>query len=237
MMWSLRPVRAPQRRVARPGRLRACAAAVAGLVVLGAGVTACASGDAGGPLVLGDVQEGMSACMADSPSSGLPTWDAPVGYAEEMFWNKSARPLRVESVRLLDPHNLVLHGSVLYRMAHTSHALPTSWAWTQIGQEDPALWRARQRIPGAVMPPVGGPVEVNGNINTKVDRWEIVVDISAASPAGGWALGEVVQYQAGGQAYTLEAREGLSIGTSRRPAAHSCDGKLSAISAGFAALK
>lgn len=64
---------------------------------------------------------------------------------------------------LIDPHNLVLHGSVLYRMPRDLHALPASGPWAQEGQGvPPADWRARQRVPGAVMPPIGGPVEVNG---------------------------------------------------------------------------
>jgi hypothetical protein len=199
-------------------------------------VTACASGGSSGPLVVGIQQEGMSSC-ARSYSDGPRAWDAPTGYAEDAYWNGSSASLTIESVALIDPHNLVLHGSVLYRMPHDQHPLPISYPWVQEGQGvPPADWRARQRGPGAVMPPIGGPVEVNGHVNGKVDRWEIAVDVSAATPAGGWALGEIVRYQAGGHSYTAEARTGMGIGTSLDPA-RSCDAQMNAIQAAFAASK
>ena len=166
-------------------------------VLLLPAVTACASSGSPGPLVVGIHQEGTSAC-APSYSDGPSAWDAPVGYAEDMYWNNSSAPLTIESVSLIDPHNLVLRGSVLYRIPRDRYPLPISGPWAQLGSTvPPADWRARQRVPGAVMPPIGGPVEVNGHINGKVDRWEIVVDVSAATPAGGWALGEIVRYRPG----------------------------------------
>jgi hypothetical protein len=199
-------------------------------------VTACTSSGSSGPLVVGIQQEGMTSC-APSYSDGPNAWDAPIGYAEDTYWNDSSAPLTIESVSLIDPHNLVLRGSVLYRMPHDLHALSTSAPWVQEGRwVPPADWRARQRVPGAVMPPIGGPVEVNGHVNGKVDRWEIAVDVSAATPAGGWALGEIVRYKAGGQSYTAEARTGMGIGTSLE-AAHSCDAQMNAIQAAFAAGK
>ncbi len=200
-------------------------------------VTACGSSGGPGPLVLSEGRDSITSCIPGSRGDGLLTWDAPVGYAEDMYWNKSPRALTVESVKLIDPHNLVLHGSVLDKMAHASHALPIDWARDQIGHEDPAAWRARQPVPGAVMPPAGGPVDVNGSLSGKIDLWEIVVDVSAASPAGGWALGEMVRYQSGGQAWTLEAGTGLGLGTSLGPVQHSCDAPMKAIAAAFAAGK
>jgi hypothetical protein len=203
------------------------------MALLAVGATACSSGGPG-PLVLNQQQEGISSCMPDSPADGLLTWATPVGYAEDMYWNRSSQALTVQSVSLLDPHNLVLHGGVLYEMVHDFHALPLSWAWAQEDREVPAAeWRARQRIPGAVMPPIGGPLQHNGNISHKVNLYEIVVDISAATPAGGWALGEVVKYRAGGRSYTFDARTGLGIGRARPPASHSCDAQIKAIEAAF----
>jgi hypothetical protein len=203
-------------------------------VLLSAAATGCASSGSSGPLVVGIQQEGMSAC-APSYSDGPNAWDAPIGYAEDTYWNDSSVPLTIESVSLIDPHNLVLHGSVLYRMPHYLHALPISDSWVQEGQAvPPADWRARQRVPGAVMPPIGGPVEVNGHINSKVDRWEIAVDVSAATPAGGWALGEIVRYKVGGRSFTAETRTGMGIGTSL-DRARSCDAQMNAIQAAFAA--
>ena len=228
MIRSFLPVRSHWRRAAR----------IAIMAALCAGATACASGTGPGPLVLNEGQEGISSCMSNNPASGLLTWDTTVGYAEDMYWNKSSQPLTIEFVSLLDPHNLVLHGSVLYKMAHASHALPLSSAWAKEGEEVPlAEWRGRRLIPAAVMPPVGGPVDVNGSLSHKIDLYEIVVDISAATPAGGWALGEVVRYQAGGHAYTFEARTGLGIGTTGRLPTHSCDTQMQAIKAAFAAKK
>jgi hypothetical protein len=119
-------------------------------------------------------------------------------------------------------------------MAHAAYALPPESPWIQEAQAvPPADWRARQRVPGAVMPPAGGPVEVNGQVNSKVDRWEIVLDITAATPAGGWALGETVHYTTAGRSDTLVAENGLAIGTSRGPAQHSCDAPMTAIAAAF----
>lgn len=193
-------------------------------------VTACASG--GGPLVVGIQQDSSSSCTL---STGPQAWDVPVGFGSFMYWNQTSAPLTIDSVTLLDPHNLVLHRSVLYRMVHAAHALANASPWAQEGQYVPlADWRARQRIPGAVLPPAGGPVELNGQVNSKVDRWEIAVEVSAASPAGGWATGEVVQYEEAGQTYTVQAGSGLAIGTSRGPAQRSCDAPMNAIKAVFA---
>jgi hypothetical protein len=198
---------------------------------LSTGAAACAAGSGQDPLTLQSQQDGTTSCVA-STASGPQAWNAPVGSAEEMFTNTSAAPLTIGSVSLLDPHNLVLHGSVLYRMAHAAHALPPSWSWVREGQAvPPADWRARQRVPGAVMPPAGRPVELNGRINSKVDRWQIALDISAASPAGGWARGEVVHYTAASRSYTLVARNGMAIGTSRRPVQPSCDASMRAMAA------
>ncbi|HMH94251.1 MAG TPA: hypothetical protein VK586_24610 [Streptosporangiaceae bacterium] len=53
----------------------------------------------------------MSSC-APSYSTGPNAWDAPIGYAEDIYWNNSSASLTIEPVSLIDPHNLVLHGSV-----------------------------------------------------------------------------------------------------------------------------
>jgi hypothetical protein len=211
--------------------MRTFPARLAILAVLVTTVTACSSG--GGPLVVGIQQDGSSSCTL---STGPQAWAAPVGFGTFMYWNQTSAPLTIDSVTLLDPHHLVLHRSVLYRMVHDAHSLANSAPWAQEGRYVPlADWRARQRIPGAVLPPAGGPVELNGQVNSKVDRWEIAVEVSAASPAGGWALGEAVHYEEAGQTYTVQARSGLAIGTSRGPAQHSCDAPMSAIQAAFTA--
>ncbi|MGH3277121.1 MAG: hypothetical protein ACRDNZ_22680, partial [Streptosporangiaceae bacterium] len=225
--------------------LRTCAVRLAITVLLAAGVTACASLSSGqGPLRLNQgnngQQGGISLCMANVPASGMLTWHTPVGFALDMYWDQSAKPLTITSVSLLDPHNLVLHGSVLYKMTHAAHALPLAAAWAQESSQAAkyaslADWRARQRLPGGVIPPVGGPVDVNGSLSNKINFYEIVVDVSATSPAGGWALGEVVRYQARGQAYTFKAETGLSIGSSLISVRHTCDAATKEMAAAFAA--
>jgi hypothetical protein len=57
----------------------------------------------------------------------------------------------------------------------------------------------------------------------KPDVYEIAVDISAASPAGGWTPGVVVTYRAGGSTYTSTLRAGLAIGSGAKPLSSGCD--------------
>jgi hypothetical protein len=55
------------------------------------------------------------------------------------------------------------------------------------------------------------------------DVYEIAVDMSAASPAGGWAPGVVVTYRAGGTTYTSTLLVGLAIGAEAKPLSSTCD--------------
>jgi hypothetical protein len=55
------------------------------------------------------------------------------------------------------------------------------------------------------------------------DVYEIAVDMSAASPAGGWATGVVVTYRAGGTTYTSTLMVGLAIGSDAKPLSSGCD--------------
>ena len=85
------------------------------------------------------------------------------------------------------------------------------------------------------MSTAGGPPELNGKVNTKIDFWQIDLDVHAASPAGGWALGEVVRYQVSGVTYTLRAENGISIASS--PGDKGCDADQNAIQSAWAAGK
>lgn len=228
-------------RLAGPGqahsspRLRWLYAAVvaACLVVVDA---ACSAGSpTNGPLRPMQYDASISSCIPDSPvEPGITTWSSPVAYAENMYWNQSSAPLTVESVAMLDPHGLVLHGSVVYQMVHASHPLPISWGWNAVASHVPAReWAGRQRVPGAVIPPTQGPVYVDGRLSKKVSLWEIVLDVSAASPAGGWALGEVVRYRWRGTSYTLAVQTGIGIGTWGLPPGQQCDAQMNAIAKAF----
>ena len=118
---------------------------------------------------------------------------------------------------LLDPHNLVLHGGLVYEMAHSRHPLTPAIAWVQEGRGAPrAAWAHRQPLPGAVIP-AGRGIPAGGKISPKFNLYEIAVDVSDATPGGGWALGEVVRCRAGGRTYTFKARTGIGIGSARVP--------------------
>jgi CelD/BcsL family acetyltransferase involved in cellulose biosynthesis len=102
-------------------------------VLLSAAVTACASGASPGPLALESLQEGMTAC-APNPGADHRDWGAPIGSPEETYYDQASAPITIEAVTLLDPHNLVLHGSVLYEMVHDAHSLAIGAPWSQQGQ-------------------------------------------------------------------------------------------------------
>jgi hypothetical protein len=209
----------------------ACGLAIAGL--LAASASACGSGSPP-PLVLLQDQGKIAGCIpAPDPLAGIPRWDTEVGISLDWYLNQSAKPVTVESVSLLDPHNLVLHGAVVYEMAHSQHPLAPEAAWAREGADVPAAaWAGRQPVPGAVIAPGNGPPPVTAR-NPRDSIYAIVVDISAATPAGGWALGEVVTYLAGGHKYTIRARTGLGIGSSRAPIASACHAQVLAIEKAF----
>jgi hypothetical protein len=134
-------------------------------------------------------------------------------------------PATVESALLLDPHNLTLHGAAIYKMPHFDLALPYEWAWGQERIYDTtAQWAAiRHPIPGAIIPPENGPIPVNDFAKIKPDVYELAVDISASSPAGGWAAGVVMKYRAGSATFTSRLMVGLGIGSGTSPASSECD--------------
>jgi len=75
----------------------------------------------------------------------------------------------------------------------------------------------------------------------RFNSWEIAVDASTLEPGGGWALGEVVTYRAGGSVYTVTAETGIAIGSGHAensPIAKdgNCTAQTNAISAAFKRL-
>ena len=131
----------------------------------------------------------------------------------------------MESVSLLHPHNLIFHGADVYKVAHYKISLPFEWAWGDEGSAHSATqWAAiRQRIPGAIIPPENGPIAPADFMRLNPDVYEIAVDLSVASPAGGWAPGVVVTYRAGGTTYTSTLLVGLAIGWEAEPLSSTCD--------------
>src|SRR6266436_3614764 len=86
-------------------------------------LSACAASAAPPPpLMSHTAQRGISTCIqAPDQSSGIDSFDSPIGLSPGLFYNQSGESLTVESVSLLRPHNLVLHAVVVYEMAHYSN--------------------------------------------------------------------------------------------------------------------
>ncbi len=112
-------------------------------------------------MTLDSGQEALIACIpAPDPGTGINRWDSQIGYYGGIYYNQSSGPVTMESVSLLHPHNLILHGADVYKMAHYKISLPFEWAWGHEGTARSATqWAAiRQRIPGATIPPENGPI-------------------------------------------------------------------------------
>jgi len=171
-------------------------------------------------------QKAFIGCIpAPDPEAEIIRWDSPIGYYAGIYYNQSSEPVTMESVSLLHPHNLTLHGAAVYKMAHYKISLPFEWAWGHEGTAHSATqWAAiRQRIPGATIPPENGPIAPADFMRLNPDVYEIAVDMSAASPAGGWAPGVVVTYRAGGTTYTSTLMVGLAVGSAAKPLSSACD--------------
>ena len=177
-------------------------------------------------MMLHSAQEAVIGCIpAPDPGTGINRWDSQIGYYGGIYYNQSSGPVTVASVSLLHPHNLIFHGAAVYKVAHYKISLSYEWAWGQEGKAHSATqWAAiRQRIPGATIPPENGPIAPADFPRLNPDVYEIAVDMSAASPAGGWTPGVVVTYRAGGTTYTSTLMVGLAIGSAAKPLSSSCD--------------
>jgi hypothetical protein len=164
-----------------------------------------------GPLVPDSAPGGFISCLeSPDPGTSIVSWRTPVGFALDMYYNRSGRPLTVESVRLANVHGLIVHQALVYRMAHDRYPLPYERPWSQIGQGVPkSAWEyGHQAVPGAVIEPLDGRHAPGPGAGT---FYQIVVDLSAASPAGGSATGEIVTYRADGRAYTVRSYTGYAL--------------------------
>jgi hypothetical protein len=181
-----------------------------GLLVLA--LAACAAPRPDTPLVPDVNQRGYSYCQAPIKAAGL-AWNSRIGFALDMYFNQSRTRVIVESVRLLDPHNLASHGGLVYEMYRSAHPLVSAAAWDKMGDGAPApQWAERQAIPGAVIQPGHG-LPPGLSPSPRFNIWEVAIDVSVVRPGGGWALGEVVTYRADGSWYTVTAETGIAIGS------------------------
>jgi hypothetical protein len=151
-----------------------------------------------------------------------------------MYYNQSGAPVTVTSVSLLDPHNLTLHGAVLYEMAHYAHALTPISGWEDEEEGSlPSDWARRQPIPGAVIPAEDGPISGSQFAARRPNTYQVAVDVSVAARAPGWALGVVMNYTASGQHYTLTLWAGMGVAPTTGNMASACEQTSKAIQAGF----
>ncbi len=202
--------------------------AAAGLTLAAVLIAACSgpglrTSDTRAPALVSEaVPKGLVTCIAapNSKSTGIDKWDTPIGFAFDSYRNRARRPLTVESVSLVDPHNLVLHSALLYAMGHPRQPLIQEFAWARLGQAvRPDAWADRQAIPGAAIP-----AERSGQAtgSTARDDYQLVLDISSRTPRGGWAAGEAVRYSSGGQSYTVTTYTGYAIAPLRQAATRRC---------------
>jgi hypothetical protein len=191
---------------------RSAALALAATALLTA---ACSAGSgAVAPLSMGTAQKGAKACAEAPdryPSAGIPTWGSPIGYALNWYYNSSASPIELESVSLIDAHNLVLHGAIVYEMPHSESPLSEASGWAVLSQSaNPALWARRQSIPGAVIPRQTSTISAPGP--DAQNEYQVALDISATTPAGGYAIGDQITYRQGNAQYTIRSYTGYAIG-------------------------
>jgi hypothetical protein len=202
------------------GRLRR--AGVVTVLILTAAVLSACGGAGGGGLV-----------EATLPGSGyctppVPRWNSPMGFTSDWYANQGLGPAVIVSLRLISPHGLVLHGALVYEMRHDLHTLYIANPWPKVGFGAPAdLWAQRQPIPGAVIPP-GHSKYALIKFSTQNNIYVIAEDVTATTPRGGWALGEVVTYRSGRGTWTVEAHTGIAIGTAG-PQADSCGAPFNAM--------
>ena len=184
-------------------------------------------GDSPDPLQADVQQRGSASCTpAPNPPGNISAWNSHIAFALDMFVNVSRSPLTIESVSLIDSHNLVLHGAVVYEMANSQHPMITEQAWAPIGNS------GLPKVPGAVIP-AGFPT-TSFKPRYSLNTYEIVPDISLAKPGGGWAIGIKVTYKGKGQTYTVKAYTGYAIGGGPYSTSTDyCYAQLNAINAAF----
>jgi hypothetical protein len=150
----------------------------------------------------------------------------PVAFTTDWYVNQGSQPVTIRSVSLIAPHGLVLHRALVYEMFGGRHVLYQAIAWDQLGRGAlPSAWARRQPIPAAVIPPEH--IKSAATVFDNKDNVYVVAEqITAASPAGGWALGQKLTYTAGGNTFSVEARTGIGIGSFLVPFPHGCESEM-----------
>ena len=215
-------------------RRRRRGALLTGLAGVGLALTAGCGGAGDSPLFSLSGQKGVTVCMSVGPKGAtISRWDTPVGMAFGMYYNQSWAPAKVMSVSLLDPHNLAVRGAVVYKMAQYQHPLPYAWPWADAiaGGKPRPEWAARQQVPGAVIPPEGGPVPAN-IVAAHPDVYQVAAEVQAITPGSAWAAGYAVTYRVTSGTYTVTTLDALAIGDGP-PSSRACDAPLAAINAAW----
>ncbi|HEY2506907.1 MAG TPA: hypothetical protein VGI58_10355 [Streptosporangiaceae bacterium] len=220
-----------------PGPVRIVAAtALAVVIAVGAIAVVRVVVPRPAPLVDDTAQGGGEVCVpTPDKSADTLSWNTPVGFAQNYFHNRSGDPLTVESVSLIDPHNLILHGAVVYEMVHDRNALGNESAWA----DEPfgiklGVWRNHhQAVPGAVIEPAGVRQPLPGR---RGNVYQLLVDVSARSPHGAWAAGFRLTYRSRGRTYTVSTYEGYAI-TANDPAGTTCNGLFQGIQDSWSAAR
>jgi hypothetical protein len=165
-----------------------------------------------GPLISDNLPGGFISCLeAPDPGTSIVSWRTQVGFALDVYFNRSRRPLVIESVRLADAHGLIVHQALVYLIAnHDKDPLPYERPWSQIGQGVPrSAWaHGHQAVPGAVIGPLDGSTASGPGAG---NHYQVVVDLSARSAAGGWATGEIIRYRAHGHTYSVRSYTGYAL--------------------------
>jgi hypothetical protein len=195
-------------------------------------MSACSSDPGSGPLAADVAQRGFATCIAaPNPPAHINAWNTPIGFSTADFVNVSRSRLTVEKVSLINAHNLILHGALVYDESPSKHSMIAQSAWDLIADSVPASARSQiQYVPGAVIKP-GFPT-ASFKPRPALTIYEIVPDISLAMPGGGWAIGIAVTYRADGTTYTVKAYTGYGIGASLTNKKY-CNAQLAAINHAF----
>jgi hypothetical protein len=170
---------------------------------------ACSAGGGAGPLVAQSNKAAKSCAPAPNKvaSDAIPAWNSPVGFTGALYYNPTASPVTVESVSLIGAHNLVLHKAIVYQTRREQNQLAPANGWPAISLgSDQASWARRQPVPGAVIDP--DPPNAGDNSH---NSYQVVVDVTAKTPAGGYAIGQEVSYRQGSTVYTVRDYSGYAI--------------------------
>jgi hypothetical protein len=106
-----------------------------GMAAAAAVLAAGCSHSAAAPLFVDVQQRGLNSCVpAPDAKAGIPRWDSPFGFAVGGYYNQASTPVTVESVSLIDPHNVRLRSVVVYDTNRNRSQLPLNLVWSQFSR-------------------------------------------------------------------------------------------------------